>query len=256
MPIFRSLVTALAITLVAAPALRAGHVDDGAYPYVTEITVELRAQEKLYSPVAQRALTFSEKITTRSVRYKFWASGLLSVQNEPDDDNPHGPLRDIGLMVHEVGINRIGKSELRLELDNGKPVLVLDQDTQLVRRDGKKTPGVRLKARLPVKFRSGSLADFSKRARITIDLTKAGEKALRNAIVGLLQHLYTSRRTQINEGLKDNGLVLEPNSVKFKVDFIGARKFKASFDNSAKFARVRLPDIRVSIRAEISQNYE
>ena len=247
---------AFALSVLWSTASIADHVDSGAYPYVTEITVDLLAQEKLYAAAPSPALTYNEKNTTRIVRYKFWASGILSVQNDPPDGGPHGPLKDIGLMVHEAGINRIGKSIVKLSSDHGKPVLVLDQDTQLVRKSGEATPGVRLKAHLPVRLWSGTLGDFSKREQVTLDLATGGEQALLHAVEGMLRSIYQQRRAEVAAGLEENGLELDLQTLTFRAEIIGQRKFKAVFDNTLKLARLRLPDMRVHIRAEISQSYE
>lgn len=250
------MVAALTCALVAMSAARADHVSDGDYPYVAEITIELLAQEKLYGADPGRALTWREKTTTRIVLYKFWGSSLLSSFNDPEEGGPHGPLRDVGLLVHEAGVNRVGTSTLRLSSKAGEPVLEIEQDTELKQSNGDTRPDVKLSAALEARLWKGALADFADRERVTMDLTDRGKAALLAALQTMLSDLYARERERLTDELKTNGLAMEPDSLQMRAEFIGTREFKAVFDNNAGLARVRLPDMRIRIRALVEQTYE
>ena len=244
------------LLLLSALAARADHIDDSAYPYAAEITIELLAQEKLYKADPTNPRLFRESTTTRIVLYKFWGSGILSTQNDPDDPDPHGPPRDVGLMVHEVGVNRSGTSTLTLESDGGKPVVAINQDTQLVYPSGKAVPDVSYSARLPVQFWQGTLADFDKRERVTAELTPDGKPALEKALNDMLSRMFVERRAEIDANLAENGLKLLAPTVSYELKTKGPRNLKVVFDNNLKMARLRLPDMHVHIRARVEQTYE
>jgi len=246
----------LVLLLLIFASARADHIDDSAYPYAVEITIELLAQEKLYKADPDKPRLFHESTTTRIVLYKFWGSGFLSTQNDPDDDDPHGALRDVGLMVHEVGVNRRGTSTLKLESAGGKPVVALAQDTILVYPDGKKARDINYTAKVPVHFWQGSLADFDKRKRVTAEALPAGKTALETALNKMLTRVFVERRKEIDANLADNGLKLLGPTVTYKLETKGPRALKVIFDNNLSMARLRLPDMRVHIKARVEQNYE
>ncbi len=247
------LLVLLALVCISA---RADHIDDSAYPYAAEITIELLAQEKLYKADPDKPRLFHETTTTRIVLYKFWGSGLLSTQNDPDDSDPHGPPRDVGLMVHEVGVNRRGTSTLQLEPVAGKPVLALNQETILVYPSGKESPDVKYSANVPVQFWQGSLADFDERERVTAEATPAGTAALVAGLNAMLDRMFVERRDEIDANLADNGLRVLGPTVEYRLETKGPRALKVIFDNNLKMARLRLPDMRVHIKARVEQTYE
>lgn len=246
----------LVLLLLAFASVRADHIDGSAYPYAAEITIELLAQEKLYKADPNEPRLFHESTTTRIVLYKFWGSGLLSTQNDPDDDDPHGALRDVGLMVHEVGVNRRGTSTLKLESDGGQPVVALEQDTLIVYPDGKKAPDVSYTAKVPIQFWQGTLADFDKRERVTAEALPAGKIALEAALNEMLTRVFVDRRKEIDANLADNGLKLLGATVSYKLETKGPRALKVIFDNNLSMARLRLPDMRVHITARVEQTYD
>ena len=246
----------LVLLLLAVASVRADHIDDSAYPYAAEITIELLAQEKLYKADPNKPRLFHESTTTRIVLYKFWGSGLLSTQNDPDDPDPHGAPRDVGLMVHEVGVNRRGTSTLKLGSDGGKPVVALEQDTILVYPDGKQSPDVNYTVKVPVQVWQGTLADFDKRERVTAEALPTGTVALEAALNEMLTRMFVDRREEIDANLADNGLKLLGPTVSYKLETKGPRALKVIFDNNLKMARLRLPDMRVHIKARVEQTYQ
>ena len=242
--------------LTTSGSLRADHVRSDAYPYVAEIKLELLSQEKLYAAESGPRDLYNETTTTRIVLYKFWGSGILSSQNDPDDDDPHGPLRDVGLMVHEAGVNRAGVSTLEVVTKSGKPYLRLVQNTELVYRSGKRLRDVEYKAELPIRFWRGSVKDFRKRGRVTAELAEGGQPLLMKALNDMVKTIVRVRRDEINANLAENGLKLIDGTLTFKLSAIGGRKMKIVFDNNVKTAKLRLPDMRVEIRANVEQTYD
>ena len=72
----------------------------------------------------------------------------------------------------------------------------------------------------------------------------------------MLTRVFVERRKEIDANLADNGLKLLGPTVNYKLETKGPRALKVIFDNNLGMARLRLPDMRVHIKARVEQNYE
>ena len=241
--------------LCACIGARAAHIDSDTYPYLAEITLELLAQEKRYGADASKQDLYNETTTTRIVLYMFWGSGILSTQNFPKDDDPHGPLGDVGLMVHEAGVNRAGPSTLEVFDKQGQATLRLIQNTELVYKSGKRLRDVNYSVELPIRFWKGSIKDFQKRTRATAELLDGGDQIFLKALTGMVDRMVLERRKEIDENLAQNGLQLIEGTLRYDIQSIGPRKLKIVFENNLNQVRLRLPDMRITIRAKVEQSY-
>lgn len=243
-----ALVAALALWF-ALPA-RADHIPAETYPYSSEITISLRAQEKFYVVDPEQPDLFREATTTRLAAYKVWGTGLLSTQNDPDDDDPHGPLKDMGLLLHEMGTNRDGMSTLRLLPGESPPRLRMEQDTVLVTRAGDRIPDVRLA--IDVALAPSASTDT---ARLHLRPTEAGRKDFEDGIRRMVREIAILRRKEIDAELATNGLRLLEGTQTLEVSFPGNRELRAIIDTDLGAARVTLPDMLIRLSARIEQTY-
>ncbi|NKC14813.1 MAG: hypothetical protein GKR94_22300 [Gammaproteobacteria bacterium] len=229
----------------------AEHINDETYPYAAEVTLVLHAQEKFYrvDPANQRL--FHEATASRLADYKFWGSGIVATQNDPDDDSgPHGPARKIGLLVHEMGENREGVSTLELIDIDGEPGVRLIQHTVLVHRNGDRHPDVDIEVELPME-----LTQHRHSSRVTTRLTQTGAKRFEQAVSGMLATALTTRRSEIDQSLASNGLRIVPGTEYFAAHILRHARMRLVFDGELGAARVRLPDMRFVMGARLEQVY-
>ena len=236
--------------LSTSTAAIADHVSRGAYPYAAEVTIALSSQEKFYLMDRNNSDLFRETTTTRMAAYKIWGTGILATQNDPDDDDPHGPLKNLGLMVHEMGKNRSGTSTLRWASDN---VLRLQQNTALIDRNGKEHPDVSLDVNLEVVSVHGTQA--KRGSRMSLRLSPNGEQHFHTAIKAMVDSMMADRRKEIEASLADNGLQIIPGTAKVTVDYPSGAEVKITLDTNLGAARVRLPDMEVRLFTRVEQTF-
>jgi hypothetical protein len=237
------------LTAVTLQSATAGHIDTGAYPYASEITILLSAQEKFYLVDPENASVFREATTTRMAAYRIWGTGLLSTQNEPDSDDPHGPLKSLGLLVHEMGHNRGGESTIVL-MDGD--VLRFHQHTTLVAKGGKHSPDVKLDVDIQMR---GAKTESVIPGRRVLRPTERGQKDFRTALEAMAVRLTKARRKEIDEELAANGLKLIPGTERIEMTYPGTRTLGVVIDPVLGAARVRLPDVQIVLFARIEQSY-
>ena len=228
----------------------ADHVARGAYPYAAEITIALSSQEKFYLMDRENSELFRETTTTRMAAYKIWGTGILATQNDPDDDDPHGPLKSLGLMVHEMGKNRGGTSTLSWVSDD---VLRLEQKTTLIDRGGKEHPDVNLDINLEVVTVHGERA--KRGSRMSLRLSPVGEQQFRTAIKAMVDSIMNDRRPEIETSLADNGLQIIPGTEKVSVNYPSGAELKIILDSNLGAARLRLPDMEIRLLTRVEQTF-
>jgi hypothetical protein len=241
----------LFLTALACSPAHADHINSEGFGYASEISIVLTAQEKFYLVDPNNAKLFRESTTTRFASYKVWGTGLVATQNVPDDDDPHGPLKDMGMLLHEMGTNRAGDSTLELGPGKSPKTVKLRQNTVLVTRDGKKEPDVILSVDIEV-----AESNTTSEQRMRLRPTDAGRKAFKDSIVAMVGQITSLRREQIDKELATNGLRLVKGSERMEVSFPGDRELRIVVDPAIGAARVGLPDMRIVLFARIEQTYD
>jgi hypothetical protein len=255
-PSCRRLLAAFVTLLLFSPVSPAGHLRGDTYPYAVEVSLDLVAQEKFYLVDPGNTRLFRESTATRLAGYKFWGSGIVASQNDPDDDaGPHGPLRNIGLLVHEMGENREGESTIELIEDGEGWRLRLVQHTVLVHRSGDKVPDVDIDVDMPLELGVKDGKSVNDSTRISARLTQAGAQQFEAALVAMVRNALASRRGEIDDSLAANGLRIIPGTEHFAVNMLRHARMRMVFDNELGAARLRLPDMRLVMGARLEQMY-